>query len=507
MRCPSCDSENPETTRFCIECGVALEHCCPKCGFGNFLEAKFCGRCGSSLTASAPQPGGGSMANVGVSDTPIEIDRSANSRFRREQAKWAAGLVSAGSLLTLLFQIIYMAFDRRFLSTNRPSVLIFHSLNIALFGVAAITSLTAGPWLRRHSKAIAFAFSCIMIWSSTAIAILTQQIEPIFLMIVLFLAGTGTFLSWGGRIQALLSIVAIAAFVISIQKLSIKIDPYQWLGIAIAAAIGMSSAALLKGLRRARRQAEAEVLKSHEALVRQERLLAEEKLAAVGRLSSAIAHEIRNPVAMISSSLALAIRLGQNEAEREEMFAIAAKEADRLEQLTTDFLAYARPRVLQASRTNVADLLNYVAATARARAVERGVAIKVDANANLEGEFDGFQIRQALLNLVLNAVEACQHDDTVRLRAGTERNGIIGLDVVDPGGPIPPDATARIFEPFFTTKPAGTGLGLAIARNIARAHHGDLVLKVNQPGQVCFSIKIPVAILNQESPTVGAVCC
>jgi len=109
----------------------------------------------------------------------------------------------------------------------------------------------------------------------------------------------------------------------------------------------------------------------------------------------------------------------------------------------------------------------------------------------LEGEFDGFQIRQALLNLVLNAVEACQHSDTVTLRAGTDGNGAIIIDVIDPAGPIPPDVTARIFEPFFTTKPSGTGLGLAIARNIARAHHGDLVLKISQPGQVCFSMNIP----------------
>jgi signal transduction histidine kinase len=232
-----------------------------------------------------------------------------------------------------------------------------------------------------------------------------------------------------------------------------------------------------------------------------ERLLDEEKLAAVGRLSSGIAHEIRNPVAMISSSLAMALRPGQNEAERNEMFGIAAKEAERLERLTTDFLAYARPRVLQATRTNVADLLNYVAAIARAHAVEKGVAINIDADTNLEGEFDNFQIQQALLNLVLNAVEACQHGDTVMLKAGTGGNGVISLDVVDPAGPILPDATARIFEPFFTTKPAGTGLGLAIARNIARAHQGDLVLKINQPGQVCFSMTIPARGANDSAET------
>jgi len=173
------------------------------------------------------------------------------------------------------------------------------------------------------------------------------------------------------------------------------------------------------------------------------------------------------------------------------MFAIAAKEAERLERLTTDFLAYAGPRALRAVRTNVADLLNYAAATARARAIEKGVAIGIESDPDLEGEFDSSQIQQALLNLVLNAVDACQRGDTVMLKAGTAGDGVIGLDVIDPAGPIPPEATARIFEPFFTTKAGGTGLGLAIARNIARAHHGDLVLKINEPGQVCFSMKIP----------------
>jgi hypothetical protein len=68
MRCPNCDSENPDTTRFCIECGGAFEHRCLKCQFGNLPRAKFCGRCGSSLTESiAPQTSGGPIASGGVS--------------------------------------------------------------------------------------------------------------------------------------------------------------------------------------------------------------------------------------------------------------------------------------------------------------------------------------------------------------------------------------------------------------------------------------------------------
>jgi signal transduction histidine kinase len=220
-------------------------------------------------------------------------------------------------------------------------------------------------------------------------------------------------------------------------------------------------------------------------------LLSEEKLAAIGRLSRAIAHEIRNPVAMISSSLATASRPGQSEEEREEMFSIAAKEAERLERLTTDFLVYARPRPVQVAPVNVADTLNYVATVARAHAANEGVTIDVAADSSLEGEFDATQIHQALLNLVLNAIDACHRGDLVKLKAQKNGNGAIRIDVVDPAGPIPDEIVSRIFEPLFTTKQGGNGLGLAIARNIVRAHGSDIVLRENEPRRVCFSIEIP----------------
>jgi signal transduction histidine kinase len=221
-----------------------------------------------------------------------------------------------------------------------------------------------------------------------------------------------------------------------------------------------------------------------------QQLLSEEKLAAVGRLSRALAHEIRNPVAMISSSLATARRARQDEIVREEMFEIAAKEAARLERLTTDFMAYARPREARVSRVPVADTLNYVATVARPHASKGGITIHVIACPDLWGEFDVLQMQQALLNLVLNAIEACASGDQVTLNAQTA-NSIIRIDVTEPAGPIPAETAERLFEPLFTTKPSGNGLGLAIARNIARAHGGDVVLVANEPGQVCFSIRIP----------------
>jgi signal transduction histidine kinase len=174
------------------------------------------------------------------------------------------------------------------------------------------------------------------------------------------------------------------------------------------------------------------------------------------------------------------------------MFAIAAKEATRLERLTTDFLIYARPRAAQLAPGNLVDTLNYVAAVARAHAGNEGVAIEVSADGELEGEFDATQIQQALLNLVLNAIDACSRGDWVKLNGAINGSGVMRIDVVNPAGPIPPETVRRIFEPLFTTKPRGSGLGLPIARNIARAHGGDVVLGINEPGRVCFSIEIPL---------------
>jgi two-component system, NtrC family, sensor histidine kinase HydH len=223
------------------------------------------------------------------------------------------------------------------------------------------------------------------------------------------------------------------------------------------------------------------------------KLLEEETLAAVGRLSSAIAHEIRNPVAMISSSLAMAKRASIDIEQRYEMCDIAAREADRLEKLTTDFLSYARPRRPETSPTVVLDTLEYVASVCRAHAVERQVAIEVEAPESLEAELDPAQIQQALLNLVMNAVDSSPRGGTVRLKSDWDGFSEVKVWVTNSGAQIPETVLPRIFEPFFTTKARGTGLGLAIARNIARAHGGDLSISSNQPGNICFCLRLPAA--------------
>jgi len=224
-----------------------------------------------------------------------------------------------------------------------------------------------------------------------------------------------------------------------------------------------------------------------------ERLLQEEKLAAVGRLSGAIAHEIRNPVAAIVSALSTARGSALAASEREEMFEIAAKESRRLERLTTDFLAYARPRNPQKAPSSLDDTLGYVADACRPRGNERGVSIHAHSSGGLVAEIDAGYLQQALVDLVMNAVEASFPEGWVDLRAGASHDGSVRIEVENAGPSIPPASVARIFEPFFTTKAQGTGLGLAIARNIARAHGGDLILSANEPGRVCFALIFPAA--------------
>ena len=125
----------------------------------------------------------------------------------------------------------------------------------------------------RHWKTVAFSFSTILITSSMWLTIITGESEPLFVALMLFLAGTGPFLSWGERAQGLLSLVALIAFTIGVTVLPrARSDPYQWLGILIAAAIGLFSTALERRLHRARRRAEEEALKSREILISQERI-------------------------------------------------------------------------------------------------------------------------------------------------------------------------------------------------------------------------------------------
>jgi len=276
------------------------------------------------------------------------------------------------------------------------------------------------------------------------------------------------------------------------------IDPNSYIEAAIVALMYAIMGFLVWTLVNHLRKKELELIASLDELEKTEaKLLQEEKLAAVGRFSSAIAHEIRNPVAMISSALATAINREPGSDESREMYEIATKEAARLERLTTDFLSYARPRPPSKTLSDVADSIRYIADICWPRASAGNIQINCECDEHLFSEIDSGQLQQALLNLAMNAVEASLPGGSVVLR-GKRDGSKITVDIENGNGPIPPEDVSYIFEPFFTTKSGGTGLGMGIARNIATAHGGDIVLAQNDTQAIRFVLSLPAATGGRE---------
>ena len=360
-------------------------------------------------------------------------------------------------------------------------------------------------WLQRLSQPLTPAALATLTWASIALnitlasllAVLTDREDtPYFvLMVVAVLEAAFRF--------ELFSIVGVITVVDAslfwqvwryfTRHPPLDVGEYYEAGITslLFAIVGILVWLLLADLRRKEDRLANNVLELEQA---RERLLREEKLAAMGRLSSAIAHEIRNPVAMIASSIATAKELSG--AEREEMFGIASDEANRLSQLTTDFLDYAATRPPNLALTSVADTVAYVADASRAHASQKGIHLEWNVPETLMVRADAGQLHQALMNLLLNAVDASPAGGTILLRSHNGNRDVY-IDVENAGVPIPDSVLNRIFEPFFTTKSRGTGLGLAIARNIARAQGGDLILASNGPGRICFSLILPLS--NEET--------
>jgi signal transduction histidine kinase len=221
-----------------------------------------------------------------------------------------------------------------------------------------------------------------------------------------------------------------------------------------------------------------------------EQLVKEERLAAIGKLSFAIAHEIRNPVTMIACSATAANRPEASKETRMECLGIIAEESRRLERLAGDFLSYARQRPLEIRCVPLVTTLGAACGLAQPRAAEAGIDLTLDPVEETSGELDPFQIQQALLNLLMNAIEATPTGGHIRM-GGNVKMGRLKLWVENSGPALPPDIVERLGEPFLTTKPLGTGLGLAITRSIARAHGGDLVLEDNRQGQVRMALVLP----------------
>jgi len=229
----------------------------------------------------------------------------------------------------------------------------------------------------------------------------------------------------------------------------------------------------------------------------QQELLVAERMATVGRLSLRVAHEVRNPISAIelNAEMLQDIVRGRPEAEMQEAVGLVASIRDQvntLDALTEEYLAFARFPKPRYEEESVNDLLQELADFVRPVATRQGLTLRVDLDPGVPMmEIDRGLLRQAVLNLVKNGLEALSRGGELRLTSRLVDEAV-ELIATDTGAGIATDVAGRLFEPFFTTKPQGTGLGLSIARQISEEHGGELSWGNRPGGGAVFTIRLPV---------------
>lgn len=223
----------------------------------------------------------------------------------------------------------------------------------------------------------------------------------------------------------------------------------------------------------------------------QKRLLQAEGLATIGKSLAAVAHDIKTPLVAIGGlARSLHKKFKNNDPEREKSD-IIIRETERLEKMMHNMLDFSKPLALQFSHGDlneiVGDSISIVSETARKKSIKVECKLFRDIPAVA---FDATRMKQVIVNLALNAVEASPEGEIVTLRISDVNHEVI-IDVADCGGGISPDLKTKIFDPFFTTKKEGTGLGLAIVKKIIEAHKGSLEIVDNSPKGTIFRILLP----------------
>jgi PAS domain S-box-containing protein len=223
----------------------------------------------------------------------------------------------------------------------------------------------------------------------------------------------------------------------------------------------------------------------------QRQLVQRERLAALGELAAVVAHEVRNPLGVIFNSLGSLRRLLRPTGDAAMLLEIVGEEADRLNRIVSDLLGFARPADPIVRPEPLGRLVDDAVAAALAkhpgavtveRAVEGGLPpVPVDAGL----------VRQAVVNLVENAMQAMPGGGRVATRVASDRDAA-WIEIEDDGPGVPEEIRDRIFEPFFTTRASGTGLGLAVVWRIMELHGGEVRLRAGAGGGATFALRFPL---------------
>jgi PAS domain S-box-containing protein len=226
----------------------------------------------------------------------------------------------------------------------------------------------------------------------------------------------------------------------------------------------------------------------------EDRLLQSERLAAVGNTVTHIAHEIKNPLLIIGGFARQLLKATELDDKARQKLAIIAEEVGRLEGMVAEMRDFVRPPVSQKTPGQLESLISQVLEFFQENFQEHHIQVRLRKDGPLPPvSFDAKQIRQVLINLFKNAVEAMPRGGELTVATGV--NGPhVEVSVTDTGEGMSPEVAANIFTPYFTTKEKGTGLGLAICDFIVKEQHGGCILVDTTPGQgSTFTLQLPLA--------------
>ena len=224
----------------------------------------------------------------------------------------------------------------------------------------------------------------------------------------------------------------------------------------------------------------------------QKALLQAEKMAAAGRLSASIAHEVNNPLQAVQNCLHLAGREDLPDDKRKEYFDLARTELERLILTVRRMLDFYRPGATSLEKVDLAEMLQYILNLMSKQLSESNMKVIVDFLGTIPTiNAVGSQMQQVFINLILNAMDAMPDGGVLNIKTRLLKSGV-EIMFQDQGNGIPKEKQANIFEPFFSTKEGGTGLGLTVSYNIITAHGGTLELIPERGPGACFRILLPI---------------
>ena len=243
----------------------------------------------------------------------------------------------------------------------------------------------------------------------------------------------------------------------------------------------------------------------------QEQMARADRLATIGEMAAAIAHEIRNPLTGISGALSVLSRDFPADDPRREIVRQTRFLIERLNKTVEDILHYSRPSLPQFQTVKLGDIVNRSLSLVEGEAHKAGIHIVRQADPEPGGaepptvSADAHQMQQVLVNLILNAIQASAPGGQVRIR--TRLSADHGqpqacVDIEDDGKGMTGEEAAQAFQPFFSTKAHGTGLGLSIARQIVEQHHGRISLRSTPGHGTCVQVELP---LQQQTLPEGKV--